>query len=137
MARSLAALQFELLREIFDLARAQRGSIERDDIEEVLALMGEREAIIERLARLAEESAEMPDNVVSFPGSEDHERQDALALDTVIRGILEHDRQNEAMLFERMEELREELPRLQHGRRAANAYRPSTSQPGSFMSRSS
>ena len=95
MAKSLAASQFELLREVFDLARAQRASLERDDIDSVLELMGEREAIIERLARLAEEAAETPDNVVTFPGAEDHARQDALALDTVIRGILEHDRQNE------------------------------------------
>lgn len=137
MAKSFAAMQFELLREVFDLARAQRASLERDDIDAVLELMGERESIIERLARMVEEAAETPDNVVTFPGSEDHARQDALALDTVIRGILEHDRQNEAMLFDKIEQLREELPRLQQGRRMASAYRPSGSESGSLMSRSS
>lgn len=137
MAKSLAALQFELLREVFDLARAQRASLERDDIDAVLELMGEREAIIERLARLAEEAAETPENIVSFPGAEDHARQDALALDTVIRGILEHDRQNEAMLYEKVQELREELPRIQQGRRVAGAYRAPSSAPGSYLSRSS
>ena len=35
----------------------------------------EREVIIERLARLAEEAAETPENVLSFPGSEEHARQ--------------------------------------------------------------
>ncbi len=137
MARSLAALQFELLREVFDLARAQRASLERDDIDAVLDLMGERETIIERLARLAEEAAETPENVVTFPGAEEHARQDALALDTVIRGILEHDRQNEAMLYEKVQQLREELPRLQQGRRVAGAYRASTPAPGAYVSRSS
>jgi len=130
-------MQFELLREIFDLARAQRASLERDDIDQVLGLMGERESIIERLARLAEDLAETPENVVSFPGSEDYARQDAIALDTVIRGILEHDRQNEQMLFEKMNALREELPRIQLGRRMASAYRPSSSEPGAMMTRSS
>lgn len=136
MAKSLVSMQFELLREVFDLARAQRASLERDDLDEVLALMGEREAIIERLARLAEAAAETPENVVAFPGAEEHTRQDALALDTVIRGILEHDRQNEAMLFEKIQQIREELPRLQQGRRLASAYR-APSDRGSLMSRSS
>jgi hypothetical protein len=129
-------MQFELLREVFDLARAQRASLERDDLDAVLELMGEREAIIERLARLAEAAAETPENVVTFPGAVDHAQQDALALDTVIRGILEHDRQNEAMLFEKIEQIREELPRLARGRRVASAYR-STSESGSLVSRSS
>ncbi len=136
MAKSLASMQFELLREVFDLARAQRASLERDDLDEVLALMGERETIIERLARLAEDAAETPENVVSFPGSEEHMRQDQLALDTVIRGILEHDRQNEAMLFDKIQQIRDELPRIARGKRMASAYR-STSEPGSLMSRSS
>jgi len=136
VAKSLAVQQFELLREVFDLARAQRASLERDDIDQVIALMGEREAIIERLAQLAEAAAEMPGNVVTFPGSEDYVRQDAIALDTVIRGILEHDRENEAMLFEKVQQIREELPRLKRGRRAASAYRPATSH-GSSLSRTS
>jgi hypothetical protein len=136
VGKSLAAQQFELLREVFDLARAQRASLERDDIDHVLELMGEREAIIERLAHLVEAYAEMPENVVTFPGSEDHLRQDAIALDTVIRGILEHDRENEAMLFERLQQIRAELPRLQQGRRVASAYRPA-SMHGSSVSRTS
>lgn len=136
MAKSLASMQFELLREVFDLARAQRASLERDDLDEVLTLMGEREAIIERLARLAEAAAETPENVVTFPGSEDHARQDQLALDTVIRGILEHDRQNEAMLFDKIQQIRDELPRIARGKRVASAYR-APSEPGSLMSRSS
>lgn len=137
MANSLAAKQFELLREIFDLARVQRASLERDDIDQMLELMGERETIIEQLARLAEEMAETPSNVVAFPGAEDQAMQDAIALDTVIRGILEHDRQNEALLFEKMQELREELPRIQQGRRVAAAYRPGGHDLGPTLNRTS
>lgn len=136
MASSLSALQFELLRELFDLSRAQRASIERDDIDRVLQLMGDREAILSRLADIATAAAEEPENLVRFPGAEDHLRQDALALDTVIRGILEHDRENEVMLAERMDDLRQELPRLAHGRRATSAYRATAPHPSS-ISRSS
>ena len=48
-----AALQFELLREIFDLARAQRASLELDDIDRVVDLMAEREVLLTRLTKLA------------------------------------------------------------------------------------
>ncbi|TAJ19697.1 MAG: flagellar protein FliT [Dehalococcoidia bacterium] len=118
-----AALQFELLREIFDLARAQRASLEADDIDRVMDLMSERETLLERLTRLAEAHAEFPENVVVFPRAVDVMQQDAIALDTVIRGILEHDRQNEALLQEKMAQIREELPRVRQAFRAANAYR--------------
>lgn len=126
MPKTRAALQFELLREIFDLARAQRASLERDDIERMLDLMAERESILARLLRLVEEPAEEPENLVAFPGAVDHSRQDRIALDTVIRGILEHDRENESMLAEKMAALREELPRIQQGRRVTAAYRAGT-----------
>lgn len=119
-----AALQFELLREIFDLARAQRASLESDDIDRVMDLMSERETILERLTRLAEAHAEVPDNVVVFPRAVDSMQQDAIALDTVIRGILEHDRLNEELLQEKMAQVRDELPRVRQAFRAANAYRP-------------
>lgn len=134
---SLAAAQFQLLREIFDLARRQRVSLERDEIEEVVALMAEREAVLEQLQQLAEEAADPPSNVVALPGAEDHARQDAIALDTVIRGILEHDRGNEALLLEKMQAIREELPRIRQGRRASAGYRsaPAWEQTGGYADR--
>lgn len=124
-----ATLQFELLREIFDLARAQRASLELDDIDRVLDLMAEREVLLDRLTRIAEEHADVPENVVMFPPVVDSMNRDAIALDTVIRGILEHDRQNEALLQEKMAEVREELPRVRQAFRAATAYRPIDSAP--------
>ncbi len=131
-----AALQFELLREIFDLARAQRASLETDDIDRVLDLMAEREVLLERLTRVAEAHAEVPENVVVFPRAVDSIQQDAIALDTVIRGILEHDRQNEALLLEKMAQVREELPRVRQAFRAAGAYRPVDEAPGYVNRRS-
>jgi tRNA/tmRNA/rRNA uracil-C5-methylase (TrmA/RlmC/RlmD family) len=134
---SLAAAQFHLLREIFDLARRQRASLEQDSIEEVVALMEEREAILDQLQQLAEEAAEPPSNVVPLPGAEDYARQDAIALDTVIRGILEHDRGNEELLVEKMQAIRDELPRLRRGRQASAGYRgsPAWEQTGGYADR--
>lgn len=121
---NLATLQFELLREIFDLARAQRASLEVDDIDRVVELMTERESLLERLTRLASEQAEVPENVVILPHAQQAQAQDAIALDTIIRGILDHDRQNQAMLEEKMTQVRDELPRVRNAARAADAYRP-------------
>ncbi len=135
MGRPLAAQQFDLLREIFDLARAQRGCIARDELDRLAALMDERDVLIARLQRLAAEEAALPENVVAFRASPDHAEQDALALDTVIRGILEHDRENEALLAEKMQAIREELPQLLRGQRAQSGYRSPEGRPGSFMNR--
>lgn len=131
-----ALLQFELLREIFDLARAQRASLESDDIDRVLDLMAEREVLLDRLTKMAEAHAEVPDNVVMLPLAVDSMQRDAIALDTVIRGILEHDRQNEAMLQEKMAQVREELPRVRQAFRAATAYRPADDTPAYLNRRS-
>lgn len=135
VARPLAAQQFDLLREIFDLARAQRGCIERDELDRLASLMDERAVLIERLQRLAAEEAALPENVVAFRTSPDHVEQDALALDTVIRGILQHDRENEALLAEKMQAIREELPQLMRGQRAQAGYRTAQGASGSFMNR--
>ena len=131
-----AALQFELLREIFDLARAQRASLELDDIDRVVDLMAEREVLLTRLTKLAEEHAEVPENVVVFPRVVDSMQQDAMALDTVIRGILEHDRQNERLLEEKMAQVRDELPRMRQAFRAAAAYSPADVTPAYVNRRS-
>ena len=135
MARPLAAQQFDVLREIFDLARAQHACIERDEIDRLAALMDNRDALIERLQRLVAEEAALPANVVAFRASPGHAEQDALALDTVIRGILERDRENEALLTAKMQAIREELPQLRRGQRAHAGYRSIEGPQPSFMNR--
>ena len=126
--------QFDLLREIFDLSRAQRRCIERDEIDRFSELMEERESILHQIQQLVVEEASLPENVVEFPGATDP-AQDTLALDTVIRGILEHDRVNESLLAEKMDAIREELPRLRQGMRANAGYRTDVDEPGAFMNR--
>ena len=135
MARPLAVQQFDVLRQIFDLSRAQRGCIERDELDRLAELMDERDMLLTDLQRLAEEEASIPVNVVAFPTAEGVGRQDSLALDTVIKGILEHDRDNELMLAEKMRLIIQELPTFRQGQRAAAGYRSANPEASSFMNR--
>lgn len=120
-----ATVRFQILRQIFDLARVQREHLEADRLDVVLELMDERDSLMAQLQRLLTEGGEIPDNVIAFPSAANSAwaEQDELALDTLIRGIIEHDQQNELILAEKMSAIRDELPRLQQGHRAHAAYR--------------
>lgn len=124
MVDRAAAAKFELLREIYELARGQRAALEEDDLARFDKLLEEREVLIVRLGRLATEPAELPANVIPFPRADAGAvEDDALALDTVIQGILDHDRHNDQALRERRSRLLESFPKLQAARRSARAYR--------------
>ena len=135
MARPLAPQQFDVLRRIFDLSRAQRGCIERDEFDRLADLMDERDVLVADLQALAEEEAAIPPNVLTFPTAEEHAQEDSLALDTVIKGILEHDRANEALLGEKMKLILDEMPAFQQGQRAIAGYRSANPESSSFMNR--
>ncbi len=135
MARPLAAQQFDVLRQIFDLSRAQRGCIERDEYDRLAELMDERDLLVAELQQLAEEEAALPGNVVAFPTIQEHAQQDSLALDTVIKGIIEHDRSNETLLAERMQVILDEMPAFRQGQRAVAGYRAANPEAASFMNR--
>ena len=124
MVDRAAAAKFELLRGIYDLARFD-------------ALLDEREVLLGRLGRLAADATELPPNVVPFPRADSHGvDDDALALDTVIQGILDYDRHNEQLLFAQRAELLESFPQLQAARRGARGYRP-PAPPPRFIHRAS
>ena len=132
MPDGFAAEKFEILCSIFERARAQRTALERDDLDAFLKILDERDVLIAQLQRFVEASAEVPDNVVAFP-TELHSRtrqDDGLALDTVLRGIVEHDEQSEQLLSDKMAGLAAELPTLRHGTRAIQAYRIPREQQG-------
>ena len=115
--------KFELLRDIYDTTRAQCRALEVEDIDGFSELLRERAVMIDRFAELEAEDPGMPENVVAFPGSETNPRDDELALDTLLNGILEQDRRNEAMLREQIAQVRSEFEPLELGRRAAAGYR--------------
>jgi hypothetical protein len=132
MPDGLAAEKFEILCSIFERARAQRLALERDDLDTFMRILDERDDLIGQLQRLMQESPALPENVVMFPTELNtlSRQDDSLALDTVIRGIVEHDDLNERMLNEKLETLAAELPALRHGRQAIQAYRVPRDQQG-------
>jgi len=128
----LAAEKFEILCSIFERARSQRAALDRDDLDTFMRILDERDELIGQLQGLMDASPDLPENVVVFPTELNARTQqdDSLALDTVIRGIVEHDEQNERILTEKLEALSAELPALRHGRQAIQAYRVPRDQQG-------
>lgn len=139
MADRTAAPKFALLRQIYDLAREQREALEQDSLERFQHLLDEREELIGRVRVMDTEDvalSELPRNVVAFPRPSGAAAEDALALDALIRGILERDHDNEMMLAEKMDEIRRTLPDLAAGSRAAAGYRLGRD-PSAFIDRTS
>ncbi len=134
MVDRAAAAKFDTLRQLFDLARSQRTALEQDQIERFAELLDEREVLLRHLGALVEDAAAMPDNVIAFPGTPPAADEDALAQETVLKGILELDRNNEALLQEKMADIQRALPAIAQGQRAAAGYRIDRT-PSSFINR--
>lgn len=129
-----AAAKFEMLQDVLALARQQHAALEHDDFDHFDALLEERESLLQRLEAL-DARGTMPSNVVPFPIPAHVAADDAVAVDAMIRGILDQDRRNEALLAARMNEIRKELPALAAGQRAANAYRVAPAPGMAFIDR--
>lgn len=134
MSNPTTTAKFELLRDLLDLSRAQHGALEADDLDRFEALMLERTEILQDLGLLDSDGAPLPPNVLEFPVPLEIARDDALALDSLIQGILEQDQRNEQLLSEHMAVIRAELPRLAGGQRATSAYRMNE-RPSTFIDR--
>ena len=132
----LAAEKFEILCAVFERARQQRMALEADDLETFLAILDERDDLLAQLKQLVDAMTELPENVVAFPNELNARMRhdDALALDTVIRGIVSHDEHNEKLLSARLEVLAGEVPALRRGRGAVAAYR-SPQEPRGYVDR--
>lgn len=123
MTDRLASAKFMILRQIFTLAREQRESLKQEHLGRFMEILDLRDDLIGQLQRLVEDAAELPENVIAFPTAIDQSEEDAMALDTVIRGILDHDRENETLLREKMLTVKQQLPELRANRAANAAYR--------------
>lgn len=132
MPDGFAAEKFEILCAVFERARAQRAALEADDLPAFLELLDERDALLAQLKQLVDGMPELPENVVAFPTELNvrTRQDDVLALDTIIRGIVEHDEYNEALLSGQLQEMAGQVPALRHGRGAAAAYRVPSEQRG-------
>jgi len=124
MTAAAGTTRFALLRSLFDLAREQRHALEASDCERFQALLDDREALLTELQAMTldADGEPLPWNVIPFPGAVPVEAEDTLALDTLIRGILEHDKHNEELLGAMLGQIATELPMLAEGRRGAAGY---------------
>ena len=134
MVDRAAAAKFDTLRQIFELARSQRTALEQDHVERFAELLDQRETLLRHLGALVEDAAAVPDNVIAFPGTPAAADEDALALETVLKGIVELDHRNEALLQEKMADIQRALPAVAQGRRATAGYRVDRA-PSSFINR--
>jgi hypothetical protein len=125
MPDGLASEKFEILCAVFERARAQREALEVNDFETFMTILDERDELLSQLQHLVDAMPDLPENVVAFPNelTQRNRDDDQLAIDTVIRGIVEHDDYNETLLNERLATLGDELPALRRGRAATAAYR--------------
>jgi hypothetical protein len=124
--------KFELLRRIFRLSQEQNQALESDLLEQFGELMTERERLIGELLAVDTPEDQLPENVIPFPGAARAAEpvtdtrvisDDEVALASVIRGILYLDERNEALLRDKMGEVRDALNQIGHGRTAARGYR--------------
>lgn len=123
MPDRLAVAKFEVLREIFGLVQEQHQALLEDRLDRFRELMDHRDGLMDQLQALVDASRETPANLVPLPSAVAEGEQDVIALDAVIRGIIEQDHENEALLAQQMREVSDGLPQVQQGRRAAQGYR--------------
>lgn len=129
MAGEVAAARFTVLRQLIEIARDQRRALTAGDLPLFQRHLDEREELIARLHEIGAGAEDLPENVIAFPRAADSDAQDRLALDAVLHGILRQDRENEALLAEMMEEIRDATPGLAVARRAAEGYRAAAAGP--------
>ncbi len=111
--------KFALLKRIFRIAEEQRGALEADRLQRFEALLDERQGLMEALLSAA--PGTRPENVIEFPRRGQGE-DDAIAIEALIKGIVEIDQQNGESLRAAMSEVARALGTLAEGRRVAQRY---------------
>ena len=122
-----------LLREILEITRAQEEALSEDRIDRFDQLLDVRAGLIQRVQEIAADAspeeaapAPLPANVIQFPlAPHGAANEDALALDTLLQGIIEGDRRNEQALARKLDEIRLALPAMESHRRGTERYRVS------------
>jgi len=107
----------ELLLKVLELTRLQENLIQNDDTDALLTNIGERQGLIDDLDLI---QAELPDKESLRQNTE------CLQLITVVNGVLnqiqEQDEKNEQAGLERMEYLRDQLRKVNDGRKSVIGY---------------
>jgi hypothetical protein len=107
----------ELLLKVLELTQFQEDLIQNDDTDALLTNIGERQGLIDELDLI---QAELPDKESLRQNTE------CMQLITVVNGVLnqiqEQDVKNEQAGLERMEHMREQLRKVNEGRKTVTGY---------------
>ena len=117
------AHRFEVLRSLFEVSQQQRQALQEEQVDQFLALLEEREALIAECSTF--EALETPDNVIPFPGTsmagtqDAQSSDDAIALESLYAAIQHIDAENEHTLQLGLEDLRRTIGDLNQARMTA------------------
>ncbi len=121
--------RFELLRTLLRLSQEQQDALAQNRLDQFVALLDEREALIGEFAMVDAGQPE-PNNVIPFPGTvgpkgkADARSDDSLALESLLRAVIDTDAENERALREGLADLREAIGQIGRARVTARGYRP-------------
>src|SRR5207248_3439993 len=102
----------ELLARLLVLSRRQKRALDQRRIDEFLALLDEREELLQALARQPQDE-DLPANVTAL--REERDDGDArVAVGLLVADVLRQDEENERLLREEMGRIREALLRINH-----------------------
>ncbi len=121
-----ASSALECLRAVLAIARRQAEALETDALDRFELLLDERAALLAKLEALEITSA------AAVRGS-----PEARTLEATAREIIEQDRRNQAVLGDRLGQVRTELPILAASSRVAGAYRVPANNAPTYVDRSS
>lgn len=118
MSDRTALQRHTLLMRLLCLAREQGAALQDDAFDRFVALMPEREAIIADLTAAAPPVA--PANVVPLRQGVDEDTE--LAIEALVASVLRQDEENEAVLREQLDAVREALSGISRWYAAAQGY---------------
>lgn len=127
--------QLGLYARLDELSKSQSAHIERDETDELLAVLARRQSVIDEITGVNEELGPFRDRWRSLSGAlGDSERKDLRgrleALESLVNSISARDEEDRRVLESRRREVGREMESLSRGRGAVNAYNAGSHGPG-------
>jgi hypothetical protein len=132
--------QIELLRRLDALSQSQRTLVDGDDVEPLLALMGERQQIVDDLEKVHERSKPLrqrfDEGAGALPAHAAARLRDALdEASRIAQAIMRRDAKDQERLQARKKAAAGELAELAGAKRAMNAYAGDRTAPPVYQDR--
>jgi hypothetical protein len=122
MSRLQALRQHELLTRLLQLSRAQHDALLQERLDQFLALMGEREQIVDDLLANAEQAPPANVTVLARAGWGIPEPDLKSSMSALLCSVLDQDDENERVLRAQLGDLIQALGRINLGYATARGY---------------